>query len=1022
MKTIIKSRWAIFSIWLLATVLLTISQPDINSILQQRGQSPLPDNSPSVVADSIKKKMESSEGTNNLIVFYSQNGLSNEEMNRIDDTVKDITASSSKLGIEKVVDPFSNPDVKNSLISADGTTLMVSFKLNKLDRKVDDIKAAFESKLKNVGVEYYLTGQDFIANDYVNASVSGIEKSAILTVFFILIILIIMFRSVVTPVVSLLTVAFSYLVSIGIAAQLIDKANFPVTTLTQILLVMILFGIGTDYNILLFNRFKEELSHGSSTDEAIIQTYKTAGKTIAFSVLTILIAFFSLIFSESPIYKSGIVVVIGAAILLLQIMTLTPFSMKVLGKRIFWPSKSADGHNESKLWGKVSTFSTKRSLFSIMVVVIIIGATVFFYQQKLSFDQIGELGDSHPSSKGFGIVAEHFGKGEAISSTLVLESNGTLDNNDALSVIDKITENIKNIDGVKQVASVTQPRGTQIDNFYISNQMTAVTKGLTTMQDGLNKMGTGFGEGQAKLDSADFSKIDEMVDGTAKLHDAMSALTSGLSQLQAGLADGTDDSATISNGIVAIEKNLSTMSSGLKTLIDNYSAMQTGFKETGRYYQDVTNALLGIKATLPQMQSMVAALGDSYTNSKNDPNYSGLKNSIDSLISTLKDITPEGVNALNSRYNAITAGFGEANKNLTIMSAGLSQMAVGLNKVNSGLTKASKGVGTIVTNMNSVTEGLDKMKSGQRQLASGLNNFSSFGTQLSDVSTALKDISGGLEKSKDFLSQYNKEKTFHIPAEALTSGDFKPALDTFMSSDRTVTKMIIVLKYDPYSMDAINTIQEINTAVTNGVKGTVLSDARFGVAGPSSTTNDMNDVLNRDLTRMIIIVLTGIFLVLLFIIRSFWTSIFITISLVGSYFAAIFVSNTIFIQIMHYTGLSSFVPFFSFIIIAALGVDYSIFLMMRFKEYKHLPPKDAIVKASKQIGGVVMSAVIILGGTFATLMPSGLLLLSELAVTVIAGLAILCFIMLLVFLPAMISLVNKITKLGLENNEKDCSL
>jgi putative drug exporter of the RND superfamily len=55
-----------------------------------------------------------------------------------------------------------------------------------------------------------------------------------------------------------------------------------------------------------------------------------------------------------------------------------------------------------------------------------------------------------------------------------------------------------------------------------------------------------------------------------------------------------------------------------------------------------------------------------------------------------------------------------------------------------------------------------------------------------------------------------------------------------------------------------------------------------------------------------------------------------------------------------------------------------------------------------------MSAVIILGGTFATLMPSGMLLLSELAVTVIAGLVVLCFIMLPVFLPATISLLSKI--------------
>lgn len=156
---------------------------------------------------------------------------------------------------------------------------------------------------------------------------------------FILVVLVIAFKSVVTPFISLVAVAFSYLVSMGIAAQLIDKAGFPITSLTQMLLVLILFGIGTDYNILLFNRFKEELANGKSVDDSIINTYKTAGKTIAYSILTVFIAFLALVFSESPIYQSGVVVVIGVTILLIEILTLTPFIMKVLGKKIFWPSK-----------------------------------------------------------------------------------------------------------------------------------------------------------------------------------------------------------------------------------------------------------------------------------------------------------------------------------------------------------------------------------------------------------------------------------------------------------------------------------------------------------------------------------------------------------------------------------------------------------------------------------------------------------------------------------------------------------
>ena len=73
-------------------------------------------------------------------------------------------------------------------------------------------------------------------------------------------------------------------------------------------------------------------------------------------------------------------------------------------------------------------------------------------------------------------------------------------------------------------------------------------------------------------------------------------------------------------------------------------------------------------------------------------------------------------------------------------------------------------------------------------------------------------------------------------------------------------------------------------------------------------------------------------------------------------------------------------------------------------------PVEAIVMASRQIGGVVISAAIILGGTFATLIPSGMILLAELAVTVIVGLIVLCFVMLPVFFPASISLMDKLTK------------
>jgi RND superfamily putative drug exporter len=135
------------------------------------------------------------------------------------------------------------------------------------------------------------------------------------------------------------------------------------------------------------------------------------------------------------------------------------------------------------------------------------------------------------------------------------------------------------------------------------------------------------------------------------------------------------------------------MSSGVKLLADNYGKLQAGFKEIGTGYQGAAQALLGVKGTLSQMQAMVAALGNNYTNSQSDPNYLGLKQAIDKLLESLNGITPEGINALNTSFNNAESGFVTANKSLSEISGGLSQMAAGLKKLDSGLGKAASGIG-----------------------------------------------------------------------------------------------------------------------------------------------------------------------------------------------------------------------------------------------------------------------------------------------------------------------------------------
>lgn len=782
MKTILKTRWILFAMWVAAAILLTAVAPNVNNIIRERGQSALSEDAPSAVADAILAKMETTEGTRDLIVFYNEDGITDSDKRTIETAVGNLQDQEENLGITEMIDPFSMPEAASSLYSEDGTTLMVSVKVDKGDQSVDDLKESFDKELKGVSTEYYLSGEDFINNDYQTKAESGVEKSAALTVLFILIVLIVVFRSVITPLISLIGVAVSYMVANGIAAQLIDKADFPVTSLTTMLMILILFGIGTDYNILLFSRFREELSHGKSTDDAILTTYKTAGKTIFFSILTVIVAFAALIFAGSPIYRSGAIVVVGVITLLFEILTFTPFMMKVFGRKLFWPSKRAAGHKESRLWGGMSSFATRHPFVTFAFVVAAFLPMIIGYKDQLSFNLVGELGDTTASSKGFNLVAEHFGAGQTMTTTIVIEADQTMDNNSWMAWIDQVTEQVNSIKGVSKVSSVTRPEGEKIAGLYLGSQINQVADGLSQSGDGLTSI---------------------------------------------------------------------------------YQGMEQAQSQTGS-------------------------------------------------------------------------------------------------------------------------------------------------TQMDQIIDSLKQISAGLDQTDSYLTGIDADGVFYMPDQLLTAESYAPVLANFFSKDRTITKLSVVLKDDPYSEAAQDTVKEIRSALKTQVNNTTLPVKAYGVAGTSASTLDTNQVLTEDLQRTAVIVIIGILLILLVVIRSFWESIAIVASLAGAFFAADFVMNLIFIHFLGYEGISSFVPFFAFIVIMALGVDYSIFLMSRMKEYKNVPAGEAIVAAARQMGGVVISAIIILGGTFATLAPSGMLMLEELAVAVIVGLIALCLVLLPLFLPSAIALKGKI--------------
>src|SRR5699024_3371978 len=156
-----------------------------------------------------------------------------------------------------------------------------------------------------------------------------------------------------------------------------------------------------------------------------------------------------------------------------------------------------------------------------------------------------------------------------------------------------------------------------------------------------------------------------------------------------------------------------------------------------------------------------------------------------------------------------------------------------------------------------------------------------------------------------------------------------------------------VLEHSPYSTEAIQMMNDIDNQANDAKQDTVFHNADPKLGGISSTNNDLQNISDEDYSRTVMFMIAGIFIVLVILLRSLIMPLYLIGSLVVTYFATMGFTELIFVNIFGHDGLTWAVPFFTFVILMALGIDYSIFLMDRFSEYKNGDIKEALISAMK---------------------------------------------------------------------------
>ncbi|MFI8677258.1 MMPL family transporter [Bacillus thuringiensis] len=1015
-----------FLLWIVITITMIVTMPNMDKLVKEKGHITIPNTEQSSIADKMIREMDK-DGTEKydvIAVFNSGSkaALTTEQKDEIIKTINALQNEKEQLGIKEVVSHLDNKDLEKQLISKDNTTILTQISVDKKHGEISKIANGLHNKIKPKGVKTYLTGSDLIAGDFLTSSQEGVKKTEVISIIFILVVLIIVFRSPIVPIVSLLTVGVSYLVSMGIIAHLVDQFNFPFSNFTQVFVVVVLFGVGTDYNILLYTRFKEELSKQENSFLATKETFKSAGKTVLYSGIAVLIGFASLALASFKLYQSTSAVAIGVAVLLLVLTTLNTFFMVLLGKGMFYPVKTFKGHEDSRLWGFLAKNSVVRPFAALIIVFVISIPFLMKYSNTLNYNDLFEVDNKYESKKGINVIEEHFPPGFSSPSTLVIQSDNKLDEASSLQTLDELTDKILKVKGVSEVYSPTRPTGERIKELYINKQAGELNTGLGDANGGIKDINDGLTAAKDKMGSKDsnsLANVQKLIDGTNEAKNGVTALGTALHQLSSGINDGAQGAQQIEGGLTSVNENINVLSNATSQLHTGYAQLEKGLSSYDQYFGSISQAIDGAKKGYEQIEVLMTNFIQTKPELANDPNILqtiGIAKEAQKQLGVLSN----ELNQLATHHKAAMGSFKEANQSLLKVDNGLKEMNNGVTKLQkgaadlkNGLDEGASGSKQIANKSSELQTGLTKINDGQGQLLTGLKDLQEQMGQLqsglSKSTEGLEKVSNGLGDAQKYLGELNESKSsekFYIPKEVLEGEDFQKALNTYMSHDRKTAKMTIILDVNPYSKEAMPIIEEINKTIDGTLNGTELKSTKKAIGGTTARNVDLKEVTGQDFLRTATIMLIGIAVVLLVITRSFLNTIFIIGSLILAYFASLGISEQISTHILNVESLSWNVPFFSFIMIVALGVDYSIFVMMRYNELEG-DPATKIVNASRHIGGVVLSAALILGGTFAALIPSGVLTLIQVASVVGVALLLLAIIVMPILIPALIGLTNK---------------
>ncbi|MGD1254745.1 RND family transporter [Mycobacterium seoulense] len=537
-------------LWLGLTAVLNLAVPQLEVVGKAHSVSLSPKDAAAVQAIKHIGQVfgEFDSNTAVTIVLEADKPLGTDAHRFYTELMRKLSADTEH--VAHIQDFWSDPLTAGGSQSADGRAAYVVVYLvgnneTQAYNSVHAVRHAVNSTPAPRGVKAYVTGPYALIADQTEAGDQSVAKVTVITTLVIAVMLLFIYRSVVTMVLVLVMVGIDLGAIRGVVAFLAYHNVFGLSTFATNLLTLLAIAASTDYAIFMLGRYHEARYAGEDRKAAFFTMFHGTAHVIMGSGLTIAGAMYCLSLARLPYFKTlGAPCAIGMLVAVLAAVTLGPAVLTVAG---FFKLLDPKRRLNTRRWRRVGTAIVRwpGPVLAATCAVASIGLLALPNYQT-TYDLRGFMSPNMPSLVGDAAAGRHFSQARLNPEVLLIESDHDMRNPVDMLVLDKVAKAVFHSPGVAQVKAITRPLGTPIKHtsipFILSMQSVMNAENMQFMNGRLDDMLVQERAMDASIEAMQrmYQLMGEMVDDTVDMdhltHD-MSNITDTIRDHLADLSD-----------------------------------------------------------------------------------------------------------------------------------------------------------------------------------------------------------------------------------------------------------------------------------------------------------------------------------------------------------------------------------------------------------------------------------------------------------------------------------------------------